>query len=288
MSPLRVVSFNCGLLLLRALGRTLLEVPHHHLRLTHLSPALRALEADVICLQEVFSPAHSMRLRDELREDLPYSIRHSNADFRHLSHGLLILSRHPVVSSGFVEYRSALRGEKLVVRRGVLEAQLRLPEGSMVRLLNTHTTAGTVARPPTHPRTEEVRGEQLHELTSLARARGGAVVACGDLNAGPAASVENYLGLLAAGWSDAFLDAAVRDALHTETWSPTNPLNRTTAFKGSPPQRIDHILLNEVAAQQRAVERVQVLLSEPAVDVGGELFTISDHYALVADLAPRG
>lgn len=285
MHRLRVLTYNCGLIRLRALGSGVR--PGEPGRAEQIGRAIQALETDLVCLQEVFAEENVEQIHDVLRDSHPHAARHANGAALRLSHGLVILSRFPLSNSSFTEYGATLPGERVFVRRGVLAATLTLPSGRLLRVIDTHTTAGTITATPRSKATNRVRGAQLAEMTSLARRAALPTLAAGDLNTGPESSPENYLDLLADGWSDAFLDAAIRDSLHTATWDPKNALNPVPTLLRSPAQRIDHVLLDRYAEERFTVSRADILLTEPVVPEVSPRHPLSDHYGLLVELQER-
>lgn len=69
---IRVATFNAGL----AYG----FVEHADLRFPLLGPALEALDADVVCLQEVWTNAHAETLSETLKDVYPYQYREVTTD----------------------------------------------------------------------------------------------------------------------------------------------------------------------------------------------------------------
>lgn len=274
---LTLLTLNVGLLRLRLLGRTVLEVPHSEARLARLCEVLAEEPADVLCLQEVFGRAHRDRLVAALRTSHPHVARHDDRR-RGLTHGLLIASRHPLSGSAFVRFRAAHWWQRVAARQGWLEATVEVPGHGPLLVLDVHTTAGGRQGPET-PSVERLRGRQIEQLTD--RVASVAAVVCGDANAGPQASPANYRQLVADGWSDPL---AGSDAV---TWDPRNPLNRHGPFRGSPAQRIDHVLLSAGGRRDLRLVDAQVVHDRACVDVGGELVPVSDHSGVRAALVRK-
>ena len=280
-AALTVLTYNVGLLQIRLLGRTLLEVPHVGERLARLGPALLAGGGDVLCLQEVFRPEHRAALVAALAPRFPHVARHDDRR-RLLTHGLLVLSRHRLSDTSFTPFSAQDPWQVLAVRQGVLAATVDVPHVGPVRVLDVHATAGG-ARGPERPRVERLRERQLEQLHRLAAAAGSPTLLCGDLNAGPEASAGNYRRLLARGYVDAFVEGGGTGT----TWDPQNELNRGGVFRGSPGQRVDHVLLDAAAAQRFRVLSADVVHADRVVEVAGQRTTLSDHYGVQVAMALR-
>lgn len=274
---LRLLTLNVGLLRVRLLGRTLVEVPHLGARLRALPGALAADGADVLCLQEAFRPDHRDHLVAGLRDTHPHVVRADDRR-RGLTHGLLLLSRHPLRDGGFTPFRAAERWQRVFVRQGVLTATVAVPGVGDVRVVDVHTTAGWRAGPEAAA-VEELRDRQLAEAHALATGSGLPALLCGDLNAGPQASRANFAALLARGWTD--------PAPAGNTWDPDNALNAGGPFPDSPAQRVDHVLLDPAAGALLAVRSAQVVHDQPVVPVPGGAVTLSDHAGVRVELVPR-
>lgn len=272
---LRVLTLNVGLLRVRLLGRTLLEVAHLDERLRALPPALADTGADVICLQEAFSPRHRDVLVDGLRNTHPYAAL-CDGGRRRLTHGLLVLSRTPLRDVSFTRFTAVQPWQRLLVRPGVLTATVTAPGIGDVRVLDVHATAGGGVGPEA-PRVERLRDRQLLQASQLGLGSDVPTLLCGDLNTGPQASPANLTRLLQQGWSNPVSAGT--------TWDPTNPLNRGGLFDGSPAQRVDHVLLDPVAATRLLVRDARVVLDRPAVEVPGGWVTVSDHAGVLVSFA---
>lgn len=278
---LRLLTMNLGLLRLVVRGKTRGEVPYGERRLEEVIPALAATGADVLCLQEIFTSAQYRALIDGLSDAYPFAVDvgHHDPGRVRTGHGLLILSKCPVQASQFRLFRARPVLDYFMFSRGVLATTVDL--GSLlgkINILNVHTTAGGMGRPEGFL-TERIRDRQLIELHKVARAYPGRTFVCGDLNAGPEASSNNYRALLARGYADPVPRLSPR-GVGPATWDPTNELNRAGRFDDSPPQRVDHVLLDCVAAAALEVVAASTVFEKPAVAVDGRMVTYSDHSGL--------
>ncbi len=283
------LTLNTFLLDIRLLGAPLYPTaPYLAARLAALPGAVRALGADVVCLQEVFRKPHRAFLAASLSDLYPHSagLRHPGAP---LGTGLLVLSRHEIESARAREFRAGFVEEKLVVRMGLLECVLRLPGLGRCRLLTHQMIAGGLFSHPESARAEACRASQIAEL--LGHAGEGApevTVIAGDLNAGPTTSVANYRQVIDAGFVDAV--AATGGAPGPAiTWDPGNPVIAGGHDRALPPQQIDHVFLRNGHGAGCRIEGARVVLHEPCVALAdGRRVPVSDHYGLLARIAPQG
>jgi endonuclease/exonuclease/phosphatase family metal-dependent hydrolase len=283
----RFITLNAFLLDVRLLGlwRLYKAAPYLEERLAALPDALRPLEADVICLQEVFRKPYRRFLADRLGDIYPHSagIRSSGMP---PGTGLMVLSRHPIESARTVEFRAAFLEGRLAIRMGMLDCTIRLPDLGRCRVINVHLAAGGLFHHPESRRSDALRRRQIAELLAHAEASGLTII-CGDLNSGPDSSLTNYRQVLDGGFVDAFAAAAGSDnpARRTMTWDPGNPLISGDMNRALPAQRIDHILLGRACADDYVIGEAGVVLHEPRVLLAdGQRVPLSDHYGLAADI----
>lgn len=283
------LTLNTFLLEIRLLGAPLYPTaPHLAARLAALPGAVRALGADVVCLQEVFRRPHRAFLAASLRDVYPHSAGLRQPGLP-LGTGLLVLSRHEIEAARVLEFRAGFIEEKLVVRMGLLDCILRLPGLGRCRVLTFQAIAGGLFSHPESARAEACRADQIAEL--LRHADEGApdvTVIAGDLNAGPTSSVANYRQVVAAGFVDAI--AATNGAPGPGiTWDPGNPVIANDGDRALPAQRIDHVFLRNGVGPGCRVEDARVVLDERCVALAdGRRVPVSDHYGIFARIAPGG
>ncbi len=283
-----ILTFNVGLLEVKVPGlRPVMFVPHVPQRRASLPGLLHSIDADVICLQEVFSNVDKESLVGALAERYPF-VAGLSEDAGILGSGLLTLCRYPVQNPRFSRYRNQTVLERLFSPRGLLSCQIDLPDLGPCQLINIHTTAGGLTRHPEAPRTESLRRRQLEQTIRVAGENSDRIsLIAGDLNAGPEASAVNYEQLARAGYIDCFAQRPGQDRGEmTITWDPENALNDKGPFVSSPPQRVDHVFVRKAdVGVQVLVRRACMEMTEPVVSVpGGRTVTPSDHYALVVEL----
>ena len=232
---LRVVTYNihkCRGLDQRVRPRRIAEV-------------LRELDADIVALQEVVgfgSPVYEDQTR-HVAEALGYhpafgeNRRHNGA-----AYGNLVLSRFPIVHSR--NYDITARGRE---PRGVLRADVRLPDGRVLHLFNAHL--GTAYRE---------RCEQARHLTSLRilsnSELSGPRIALGDFNE----------------WIPG--DATRSLSAHFGWARPSRPAHRRSYPCVLPLLRLDHIYFDETLKLHRL-----------ALHRSRRALVASDHLPVVAE-----
>ena len=143
---LRILTFNTGLTEIRLFGAALYEdVPHVVARAAHLAPALRAVDADIVLLQELVPQRVKVRLAAELRDLYPHSAGIAE-DSRFYGTGLLTLSRHPMTDASCIPFAQQTLEEGLFGPRGMLACTVDTPDLGRVRVINLHATAGGAYR----------------------------------------------------------------------------------------------------------------------------------------------
>jgi endonuclease/exonuclease/phosphatase family metal-dependent hydrolase len=279
---LKVLSFNAGLLDVRLAGFSVLR-PAASLaeRFASLPAALRALDADILLLQEIYEPGHKSGLVAQLQADYPFNAVSPLRGPSLVPASLLTLSKHPLRSLGFHRFRHMPLGEKLLDNKGFLLAEVDTPAGALLTA-NVHTTAGG-SRHPEHPRSDAIRGRQIAQLLTTVQLEQPVLLA-GDLNCGTV-SPSNYAQLMGAGYAD--LWPLLRPGDTGWTWDPDSVLNRggTHTAWGCPAQRIDLLLLNAKARARFSPVAIDRVFENATVPVAGaESVTLSDHYGVCATL----
>ena len=282
---LRILTFNTGLSEIRLFGAALYEdVPHVIARTAHIAPALRGVDADIVLLQELVPQRVKVRLAAELRDLYSHSAGIAE-DSRFYGTGLLTLSRHPMADASCTSFAQQTLEEGLFGPRGMLACKVDTPDLGRVRVVNLHATAGGAYRRKRRRGAPDRRSAQIAQAIEAAGAAfEGTVVLAGDFNCDPAAdSVTDRL-LQAAGFAD--VAAGLPDDTRPQgTWDPANPLNRGRA--AGPARRVDHIFVRPADDPEITVTAVRTVLDEPLVPLpDGEPLPVSDHYGLLAELAP--
>jgi endonuclease/exonuclease/phosphatase family metal-dependent hydrolase len=157
---MRVVSYNTWLL--PYVSKAYTE------RRARFAGALAGLQADVLCLQEVWTGSDQGLLQESLKKTLPHAHRAVG--------GLLLLSRFEIESAVFTRFPPdpELPLRERIAGKGYLDARIKTPLGP-VRIVTCHLAALPHAGSP--------RSRQLeHLLTHLAKDTNVPLLLAGDLN----------------------------------------------------------------------------------------------------------
>ena len=231
------------------------------------------------CCRSSFRSGSRRGLAAELRDLYPHRAGIAE-DSRFYGTGLLILSRHPVEDAACTAFAQQTLEEGLFGPRGMVACTVRAPGFGRLRVINLHATAGGAYRQHRRKGAPDRRSAQLAEAIEAAAAPfDGTVVLGGDFNCSPVTAPRVGTRLQEAG----FVDAAA--GLSRGTWDPDNPLNRDRAR--GPAHRVDHVFVRPGSGRQVTVADARIVLDEPLVRLaGGGSLPLSDHYGLLAALAP--
>jgi len=278
---LRIGTFNAAIQDIRLLGRSwYCPVAWPRERLRQLPAALESLDADIICLQEMFHRPLQDWLCHALASGFPHvaGLQPRNPALR-LGNELLVLSRHPLTGARLHRFSHAAREERLFTSKGFLHVQARIPGLGSVDLVNFHTTAGGARAHPESPAMEAIRARQIAQILDVAVPLPLAFLV-GDLNAGPQSSTHIYKEVATHGFVDAFA-AGGGDGM---TWDPVNPLVARGRESHLPAQQIDHVFLSPALAERMEPMSARVTLREHCVITPEGNMPCSDHYAVVTEL----
>jgi len=281
---LKILTYNVGLLRVKFFGLTLVEpAPYVDERYACLAPALLASGADIIALQEIYDRDQQARLIRELAAVYPYCEFSPTRPFRPLGAALMLFSKFPLMDVEYILFKNIPLDERIFVDKGMIVATVNAGAFGPLRITNTHCTSGGALHHPEGSFTSHARNRQYRQIfDTLDRDRGVMRLAVGDFNAGPKVLPENYRELLSRGYTDVWA-ARHRDS-SAPTWDPKNELNAHGPHRLTSAQRMDHILFRDGENRPTKVKNAQIVLSEPCVEVPAGKVTISDHYALMAEL----
>ena len=297
---------------------------------------IEKVNADVICLNEVDSDSYAVILqsdiarygcrRDQDQQLQPYAISPlvpTNFAEHDFVHGCVVLSRLPVVSSGWILGAVAARPPVVITLNSTVDPSL---PSKCLTVCAVHTTAYQTAR------SRAMRAEQITTVTRalqqyVAKEKiGESYVICGDLNlhddAEDAVLLSNKLLDL---WLECILSTGnLNDAITGYTFDPSRNSMIAHYIPGETRcMRLDRMLLNEgalwqpwspapaAAAAAAAAAEISSSASSPSsspsssfssttttpsspvmsmwanttIDAYRELF-ISDHFGLVVNLQP--
>ena len=279
---LKVVTFNAGLLSL------VKAAPE---RIAPIQAALEALDADVVCLNEIFTQFTTIpEFAAQLADVYPHAWYQLETDHT-MGSGLLIVSKKPLYRGRALRFTT---NDPLgVVDRAVIAATV-VDANQWVNVMCTHIQAGldTSGR--------EARAAQLAELDQFVTAQGYATqptILLGDFNTGPDPMPDDTECSDEPSCSPTCLaaDTTAYDAMRTTYgWTdPTMPLGVCTScreqfvqmatvnlFACDPSQRIDHCFVRNLGTSQ--VTSITRELDDPVTitGMGGTAMYLSDHYAV--------
>lgn len=285
MPGFSIISFNAAVQDIRLFGRALYRpVPFPAERLRRIPRALLDLDADIVCLQEVFHRKWRAWLCQTLSRVYPHAAGlETGWPGLRLGNELLVLSRFPLSRTRLHRFRTATPEELRYTSRGFLELAVQIPAVGEVLLVNLHASAGGVREHPESPVMEEIRSRQIDELLKRDVAHR-PMLLTGDLNAGPHSSVANYRQVLGSG----MIDACEQAGIDGVTWDPGNPLVAGGREAHLLPQRIDHVFINAEFAASTVCTSASIVLTEHVVDSGASKLPLSDHYAVRAVFRTHG
>ena len=279
MPGFSIVSFNAAVQDIRLFGRTLYQpVPFPAERLRRIPRALLDLDADIVCLQEVFHRKWRAWLCETLNRVYPHAAGlETGWPGLRVGNELLVLSRFPLSQTRLHRFRAATPEELRYTSRGFLDLAVQIPAIGEVMLVNLHASAGGLREHPESPVMEEIRCRQIDELLKRDIVHR-PMLLVGDLNAGPHSSIANYRQVLGSGMIDGCAEAGIEGV----TWDPANPLVAGGREAHLLPQRIDHIFINPELAATTVCTGADIVLTEHLVDSGASKLPLSDHYAIRA------
>lgn len=109
-------------------------------RAHEIATRLLRIDAEVICLQEVFDHPSTERLCEELKERYPFIIHSVAPRWFGLNSGLFIASKYEMISPSFWHF-DTLSGGDLYANKGVLATSLVVTGRKVIHLFNTHLQA---------------------------------------------------------------------------------------------------------------------------------------------------
>jgi len=283
-SMLRILTYNAGFLKVKLFGLTLVEpAPYVNERFLSLAPALLSTGADIIALQEVYDRDQQAQLVKDLAGVYPHCAVSPTRPFRPLGAALMLFSKFPLMDVEYILFKRLSLDERIFVDKGMIVATIEAGAFGALRIANTHCTSGGALHHPEGSYTSRARNRQYRQIfDTLDRDRAVMRLAVGDFNAGPIVLPGNYRELLSRGYTDVWV-ARHNDA-SAPTWDPKNELNAHGPHRLTSAQRMDHILFHDGENRPTKVKNAQIVLSEPCVEVPAGKVTISDHYALMAEL----
>ncbi|MCK0067930.1 endonuclease/exonuclease/phosphatase family protein [Kordiimonas laminariae] len=283
----KIVTFNVGLLDLRYFGVTVFKPADFvEERFVKLAPALKALDADIVALQEVYETDHITKLLADVQDVYPYSFYKESAVFR-LNNGLVLLSKFPLRKTGLYPIEAGPIDETVFGSKAAMSVVVKLDEERELSLINIHPTSGGTLDVQDSAAIMEDRRlqlEQAHQLDVQNNIKYSMIL--GDYNTSPKIASANYEYLKQYGYVDAYARyCGEHNCSLSMTWDPDNPLNIGSTHADSLTQRIDHIFLSSNLTKASEVRKAEVIFSDPVVEIEGKgVVPISDHYGVAIEL----
>ena len=277
--PLRVVTYN--LLHGGPMSGFMDDGSHLEARLDMAIQELKALDPDIIALQEASQSRRHGNVPDRIAHELGFSVVFAPATDRifHLApldaliitlmgfkEGPAILSRFPIVAS---EIFDLPRCRRRFEPRILLRAEIAAPAGQL-QIFSTHLA-----------RNDECQLERVGEIVRTQRGSW-ATVLMGDFNTPDTSEV--FAGLRAeAGFVDVFRSANP-DKQGPTVWQRIDVEPPTVS------RRVDFIFLSNGRETTARVRSSRIVLDRPGTLPGGAVLWPSDHYGVYAevDLIPLG
>jgi len=230
-------------------------------RMRRIVREMRALQPDVICLQEVLEHEKLRNQAQALAESLAHRVHFTSVDpeWARKRYGNAILTRHPLLATGgrplrpFDDYRTVAH-----VRVDVRGLELDVYDTHL------HHTAGGGA----------IRAEQVRDLLAFVDSTraGGALVLAGDFNCEPGSP---ELAPLEERFRDAF--SALHPGATREQAATMNPA------LGASPVAIDHVFVPREGRVRLEPAEARILFRDP----GPDSVWASDHFGVLARLRVR-
>jgi endonuclease/exonuclease/phosphatase family metal-dependent hydrolase len=254
-------------------------------RLAAAPEMLASTDADVIALQEVYSPVDRGYLAEAMAARYPFCA-HTTGFRGALGSGLMLLSRFPIVRSGFVPCHDAPWWLSPLWQQGFLSVEMVLPALGKTRLINVHLAATLPFGALDAPASAQNRSREIDQLLTAAGDAPAAAILLGDFNTGDTIYPDNYRRILLAGYADAFVAVNGANQPGAVTWDAANPANSKGRFRHSPSQRIDHVMVRHSRRSTLIPAAARVVLRERCVKTGtGQRICLSDHYGMLVTLA---
>ncbi len=284
-STFSVLTYNVALM------RVIVYEPILHVskRLAALPNALRNVNADMVCFQELWHIEHLEFLKEKLGDVYPYIFTIvDETDSAYIPGGLAIFSKHEIVApSGFenieqsIEFNANIAFHEYFARKGALAAHVFTPLG-YTAIVNTHLVAYLVGFSPNGKWIRRARAEQISDIVKFVRRIPGDVrLVFGDFNSGPNLSRDNYEFMLSHGFDDAWTCTRQDATASCHTYDTKNMFNIKDDRHGAS-DRIDLAFIEKRNRDMVRVNECRVVLDDIIVDLGkGKSCPLSDHYGLL-------
>jgi endonuclease/exonuclease/phosphatase family metal-dependent hydrolase len=274
---LKILTFNASLQDIRIFGRSLYRpVGLIKQRLNLLPSALKAINADIVLLQEVFHRDFQDKLYKPLASTYPYVTGFANSGIKlRLGNELIILSKYPLHITNLIRFDTATREELRFTSKGFFHTIVEYPELGEINILNYHMTAGGKNAHPEDSPLELIRQHQIDQLLNYTCNLKNLIMG-GDLNAGPHTSQINYKQVV----DSRLIDICQPSNTMLYSWDPENPLVKEGIESHLPPQCIEHIFMDSVLFNQFSQFNSKIVLNEKICNHDKKSYPLSDHYGI--------
>jgi len=279
-----IASYNLALLSIRVFWITLLEPAWFVKKRLETFPKLFKESAiDVLFLQEVFLDKSKIYLINKLKKEYPFSVYYKksyklNASYQN---GLLILSKYPIKSSSFVSEKNQMFHERLSTNKWILEVKIDLWKNKNISIVNAHNVARWVFCGENCKRVVNYKLKQNNEIMEFALKNKSDFIVW-DYNCGPNFFTNIYEQFSKKWFSEVF------EILHPDkriiTWDPENILTQSKLFSVTPPQKDDHIFVNETSRKKYEIKKANIIFDKKILKTWNIQYPTSDHYWIYAEI----
>jgi len=130
-------------------------------RVDHISSAILIMDADIICLQELFHVKSRTKLIDDLKFIYPHYVSPGRSGLKQCS-GLMLFSKYPIRFDTICYFKHK-SGIDAIARKGVQLARIKLEHEEIV-VVNTHLQAGNKSKK------QKVRNHQYQKIAECSEA----------------------------------------------------------------------------------------------------------------------
>ena len=227
---------------------------------------------------------------ENLVENYPYHAV-KNAQTRFLGNGLLFFSKYPIISTHFYSLKNkGTLDEAIFAEKEILICEVNLGEETYI-FVNLHLTSGGFFQKQDAEKVLKIRNKQINEALECIQKMNydsKKVFIMGDFNAGREVANENYAHIKTHNYIDAYEKYCLEHNQNEGvTWDSTIFLNKKGTHHQSLSQRIDHLFLNENAAQSHQIAFADIVFTQPQFCIQEDEIHLSDHYGLLVEIAQK-
>ena len=132
-------------------------------RLESIINEIKKLDADIICLQEVFSKESREILCKAFKAEYYVRISQKSSNMWTINGGLFIASRYPIIYCKFYVFKHAC-GEDWLSNKGFIHLMVKDHDSKTISIINTHLNADPMFS--TNYRSKKIRLKQMYDIIS--------------------------------------------------------------------------------------------------------------------------